>query len=114
MKWIADEPGHEGRDHADDERSDRHVDAGLRRSSSLRASNTIAPAVIGVAIRNAKRAAASRSRPASRPAEIEMPDRLMPGHERQRLGDTDADRDRERHVLDAPRPWRRPGRRRAG
>ena len=38
-----------------------------------------APAVTGVAIRKLKRAADSRSRPAKRPAEIEMPERLMPG-----------------------------------
>ena len=38
-----------------------------------------APMVIGVAIRNEKRAAASRPRPAKRAAEIEIPDRLMPG-----------------------------------
>ena len=44
-----------------------------------RISKTIAPAVIGVAIRKLKRAAASRSRPANRPAEMEMPDRLIPG-----------------------------------
>ena len=47
--------------------------------TSLRISKSAAPAVIGVAIRKQNRAAASRSRPANRPAEIEMPDRLMPG-----------------------------------
>ena len=35
--------------------------------------------MIGVAIRKLKRAAASRSSPANRPAEIEMPERLTPG-----------------------------------
>jgi hypothetical protein len=35
--------------------------------------------VIGVAMRNEKRAADSRFRPANRPAEIEIPDRLTPG-----------------------------------
>ena len=38
-----------------------------------------APAVIGVAMRNANRAADSRSMPTMRAAEIEIPDRLMPG-----------------------------------
>ena len=47
--------------------------------TSCRASNRTAPAVIGVAIRKLKRAADARSRPARRPAEIEIPERLMPG-----------------------------------
>ena len=47
--------------------------------SRLRASKSPAPAMIGVAIRKLKRAAASRVRPANRPAEIVIPARLMPG-----------------------------------
>ena len=48
-------------------------------ASNLRTSKIPAPAVIGVAIRNANRAADSRSMPTIRAAEIEIPDRLMPG-----------------------------------
>ena len=47
--------------------------------SSLRPSKTPAPAMIGVAIRKLKRAAASRVRPANSPAEIVIPARLIPG-----------------------------------
>ena len=50
-----------------------------RRATSFRSSYRPAPAVIGVAIRKLNRAADSRSRPANRPAEMEMPDRLIPG-----------------------------------
>ena len=39
-----------------------------------------APAMIGMPIRNAKRAAASRFRPRNRPAAMVMPERLMPGN----------------------------------
>ena len=47
--------------------------------ASLRISKIAAPIVIGVAIRNEKRAAASRFSPAKRAAEMLIPDRLMPG-----------------------------------
>jgi hypothetical protein len=45
----------------------------------LRTSNSAGAGVIGVAIRNANRACRARVEPGKRPAEIEMPDRLMPG-----------------------------------
>ncbi len=47
--------------------------------TSFRISKRAAPAVIGVAMRKLNRAADSRSRPANRAAEMEIPDRLMPG-----------------------------------
>ena len=47
--------------------------------SSSRPFQMPAPAMIGTAIRNEKRAAASRVRPRYRPAEIVMPEREMPG-----------------------------------
>ena len=72
---------------ARDERRDHPDRPAVRRSASTpasprqkpRASNRAAPAVIGVAIRNENRAADARSRPARRAAEMEMPEREMPG-----------------------------------
>ena len=79
MKWMASRPGHERRDHARRRAAPMATSTPASPVRSLRASKTIAPAVMGVAMRNAKRAADGRSSPAKRPAEIEMPDRLMPG-----------------------------------
>ena len=66
--------------------------------------------MIGVASRNAKRAASSWSSPRIRPPTIVMPDRLMPGEQRADLGDADEDRLAVRQRVDAagrPRTRRR-------
>ena len=55
-------------------------------------------AVIGVAMRNEKRAADSRSSPANSPAEIEIPDRLIPGTSASAWAPPIAERLRERQV----------------
>ena len=119
---MASMPGHERGDHPDDERADADVDARLAGDELADLEERGAGGDRGrhQEAENARRPPRDPGR-RSAPAEIEIPDRLMPGHERQRLGGADADRDRERDVLDAlgpaapavGQPQDRPRRRRA-
>ena len=76
---MANTPAANADEHADEQRAASSTSTPSSPGTRRRNSKTIAPAVIGVAMRKLKRAAASRSRPANRPAEMEIPDRLMPG-----------------------------------
>ncbi len=79
MKWMATRPGQQGGHHAHHQGHHRCADGRPRRPAACAPRTARRPVVIGVAIRNAKRAADSRSMPTIRAAEIEIPDRLMPG-----------------------------------
>ena len=101
MKLDRDEPGQEGRHHADDEGSDRHVHAAFA-GQQLACLEQPGPG----GDRGGHQERESGRRLAVHPDQPARGDRdprpTDPGHERERLGDTDADRDRESHVLDTP------------
>ena len=95
----------------DDERRDRRRPRRPRRSAACAPRTGPAPAVIGVAMRKrTARPTHGQARPAA-PAEIEMPERLMPGMRASAWAAPMPIGDRERHVPDRPVTWRRRGRR---
>ncbi len=64
-----------------------------------RSSKALAPAIAGPASKNEKRAACSRDRPASMPAEIEKPEREPPGIKPRDLAEADVERAGPRELL---------------